>query len=107
MKAEDVVRGVRFTEVLPQENAAGKICAGDAVTGISKSEQVMRIIAMCADVRQTVGRARVRRRPSVFGANTGDIWIERRQLVHQLPGALNQNFVALSIWNWIGIGSVH
>ena len=52
--------------MLPKHRAAGKVGAGQAVAGVAEGEQVVRIVAVRADVGQAVAGQGVIRRPAVF-----------------------------------------
>ena len=66
----------------------------DAVARIAEREQVVRKVAVRSDARQSVRGARVIRRPAELRLQAGDIRIQRRELVHQLAGALHDRLVA-------------
>ena len=57
----------------------------------AEREQVMRIVAMRADVHQAVGGHAVRHLPPVLRLQAGDRRIHRQQLVHQLAGPLHEH----------------
>ena len=60
----------------------------------AEGEQMPREVAVRTDVRQTVGRLAVHRVPAIGGGEAGDVGIERREFVHQLPGALHERLLA-------------
>ena len=91
MNANGASAASTSSEVMPQQNPAREIRAGDAVARIAEREQMMREIPVRTDVRQPVAGARVRRVPAVRGQDAGDVGIERRQLVHQLTGSLHDH----------------
>src|SRR5262245_37954378 len=96
MKSERFVRAIHFLEVLPHQNATGEIRAGDAVAAVTECKEVMREVAMRADVRQALGGSCVVGRPAVRGLDAGDIRIQRGHLVHQLSGLPYENFIQLT-----------
>jgi len=51
VESEDFVGGIHLVEVLSHEDATGEIRAGDAVTGIAESEQVMRKVPVRTNAR--------------------------------------------------------
>src|SRR5438874_5144934 len=91
---------------MAQHDPACEECTGHAVARIAKSEQVVWKIPMRADRGQAVVGERVIGRPAVLGLHAGDIWIQSRELVHQLTGALDDDLVALSRRSGRRIGAV-
>src|SRR5262249_7297793 len=77
MKPEGLVGAIHFLEVLAHQNATGEIGAGDAVAAVAEREEVMREVAMRADVGEPFGRSRVVGGPSVRRLDAGDIRIQR------------------------------
>src|SRR5262245_35080401 len=58
---------------------------------------MVRVVAVRTDVRQPFARDSVRRVPPIVGRQAGNVRIQRRELVHQLPGTLHEDLVPLPI----------
>ena len=86
------IRLARYAPVMP-------------VARIAKSEQMVRKVPVCANARQSVCAARVVGGPAVVGLDAGDIRIQRRQLVHQLTGALDDRLVAQPRRRRVAVGA--
>src|SRR5207245_10010072 len=93
---EHFVDRIELVEIMAQHDAAGEVCAGHIVTRATEGEQVSGEIAVRTDPRQAVLRPSIGHVPTVFGQNAGYVWIERRELVHQLTGTLNDDVAALT-----------
>jgi hypothetical protein len=100
-------RWIHFLEVLSHDDPAGEVRPGDAVARIAKSEQVVREVPVGADAGQSVCAERVVGGPAVVRLDAGDIRIQRRQLVHQLTGALDNRLVAQPGRRRIAVRTAH
>src|SRR5687767_14655034 len=87
-KGKGVVGRFELAEMMAQQQAAREVGAGEAVARIAEGKEMMREVPVRPDVRQSIRGSRVRHIPSVLGRESGNIGIERRQLVHQLAGPL-------------------
>src|SRR5438067_11094856 len=77
VETEDVVASIQFTGVVAEQYATGDVRAGHAAARVAEREQVMRIVPVRSEVRESFGRARVIGRPSIIGTDAGNFWIER------------------------------
>src|SRR4051812_27304163 len=93
VESDDLVSRIHFFEVIPEQNATGEVRAGERMACVAEREEVMGVVPVRADRRQGVDGQGVVGCPAVLRLQPGDIGIERRQLVHQLAGALNHDFV--------------
>src|SRR6185295_11440393 len=105
MESEDVVGPIHFFEVVSQQYATGEIRAGDARTGVSEREEMVRKVAVRPDAGQSVRSTGIIRRPAERRLQAGDIRIQSRELVHQLTGPLDDDLVAQARSGRFGIGA--
>src|SRR5258708_15625570 len=91
VKSEHFVGWIHFPEVVSQQDAARQICAGHALTRVAKSEQMVRVVAVRADARQSLRSTGIIRGPSERRLHAGDIRIQGGELVHQLTGPLHNH----------------
>ena len=78
---------------MTKQDAAREVRARHAVARVTERKEMSRVIAVRPDERQAVGGPSVRRVPTVVRLNSRNIRIDRRQLVHQLTGALNESLL--------------
>src|SRR5437667_5992302 len=94
---EQVVSRIPFVEAVPQQDAACEVRTRHAVARVTEGEKMSRIVAVRTDVRQAILRPRVRRVPPGCREDAGNFRVERRQLVHQLAGALDVDLLAQTL----------
>src|SRR5260221_5428928 len=107
VKTDRFVGGIQFFGAMSLQNATGEVSGRRTVTGVAKGEQVVRVIAMRADVRQAVGRARVVGGPAERRLQAGDIRIQSGEFVHQLAGPLDDDLVAKARRRFVAISPAH